>query len=69
MHQPSPLMGSEKRPTLQPLKESSDYAVGVSKYRHKGKITPLNDVPIQISGSCQMTPEQEQLMSGAVVLL
>lgn len=67
MHQPSPLIGSEKRPTLQPLKESPDYAVGVSKYQHKGKITPLNDTPIKLKGFCQMTPEQEQLMSEAVV--
>ncbi|WP_413190189.1 hypothetical protein [Psychrobacter sp. AT9] len=69
MHQPSPLAGSEKRPTLQPLSENCEYAVGVSKYRHEGAIKPLNDVPIKISGSCQMTPEQEQLMSEAVVLL
>lgn len=67
MHKPSPLVGSEKCLTLEPLTENFDYAVGVSKYRHKGKVTPLNDVPIQISGSCQMTPEQEHMMSEAVI--
>lgn len=66
MHQPSPLIGSENRPTLQPLTESFEYAVGVSKYRHNGKIKPLNDKPIKLTGSCQMTAEQERLMSEAV---
>lgn len=69
MHQPSPLIGLEERPTLPPVHADCEYAVGVSTHRHKGKIKPLNDIPIQVSDSCQMTPEQEYLLSEAVVLL
>lgn len=69
MHQPSPLIGSEKRPMLQPLTESFEYAVGVIKYRYEGETKALKDKPIKFTGSCQMTPEQEQLMNEAVILL
>lgn len=67
MYQPSPLICSEKCSTLQPLTESFEYAVGVSKHRHNDKIKPLNDKIIYVTGSCQMTPEQEWLVSEAVI--
>lgn len=62
MHQPSSLIGSEKCPKLKPLTENYEYEVGVSKYKYNGKITPLNDKPIQLTVSCQMTSEQERLV-------
>ena len=67
MHKPDPLIGSEKRPTLEPLTESFGYTVGVSKHRPNGKIKPLNDKLTYVTGSCQVTIKQEQLMSEAVI--
>lgn len=68
MHQPSPLKNTGKSPVLQPLTEDCEYEVGMSKHRYKGKIKSSNDKLIQLTGSCQMTPKQVQLLQEAVVL-
>lgn len=68
-HQPSRLIGSGKRPKIQPLTVNDEHEVGVSKYQHNGKINHLSDKHINLLGFYEATPEQEQLLIDAMVLL